>query len=140
MFFLIADPQYQFLKQASNLLGDVSAPPALASEFPTKDATLRLNSASASSFRVSAGILQTRNVTLGRAGVKLSYGKHDLANIVLSVGLSRGDGYSTNLQPSSGIVLEKANSSISWGWFYFLLMWVVALSTSFKIATYIYSS
>ncbi|KAK1396491.1 NAC domain-containing protein [Heracleum sosnowskyi] len=122
--------QYQFLKQASNLLGDVSAPPALASEFPTKDATLRLNSASASSFHVSAGILQTRNVTLGRAGVKWSYGEHDLANIVLSVGLSRGD----------DTVSEKADSTVSWGWFYFLLMWVLLLSTSFKIGTYIYSS
>lgn len=135
-----SDSQYQFLKQASNLLGDVSAPPALASEFPTKDATIRLNSASASSIRVSAGILQTRNVTLGRAGVKWSYGKHDLANIVLSVGLCRGDDYSTDLQPSSAIVSEKANSTISWGWFYFLLMWVLVLSTSFKIATFIYSS
>lgn len=121
------------------MLGDISAPPALASEFPTKDATLRLNSASASSIRVSAGILQTSNVTLGRAGVKWSYGKHDLANIVLSVGLSRGDD-SSDFQPSSGIVSEEANSTISWGWFYFLLIWVLALSTSFKMVTYIYSS
>lgn len=135
-----SDSQYQFLKQASNLLGDVSAPPALASEFPTKDATLRLNSASASSISVSAGILQTSNVTLGRAGVKWSYGKRDLANIVLSVGLSRGDDYNADFQPSSGFVSEKANSTISWGWFYFLSMWVLVLSTSFKIVTYIYSS
>lgn len=122
------------------MLGDVSAPPALASEFPTKDATLRLNSASASSFRVSAGILQTRNVTLGRAGVKWSYGKHDLANVVLSVGLSRGADNYAYLKPSSGTVSEKANSTISWGWFYYLFMWVLLLSTSFKIGTYICSS
>ncbi|KAL1817400.1 NAC domain-containing protein 53 isoform X2 [Daucus carota subsp. sativus] len=134
-----SDSQYQFLKQASNLLGDISAPPALASEFPTKDATLRLNAASASSFRVSAGILQTRHVTLGRAGVKWSYGKHDLANIVLSVGLSRGDDYSAALQPSSGTISETSNSAVSWGWFYYLFMWVLVLSTSFKIGTYIYS-
>ena len=76
---------------------------------------------------------------MGRAGVKWSYGKHDLANIVLSVGLSRGDDYSAALQPSSGTISETSNSAVSWGWFYYLFMWVLVLSTSFKIGTYIYS-
>nr|AAM34772.1 nam-like protein 9 [Petunia x hybrida] len=52
--FVTADDQYRFMKRASQMLGSIPAPPAFASEFPTKDAALHLNSMphSANSVRV----------------------------------------------------------------------------------------
>ncbi|KAK2969057.1 hypothetical protein RJ640_021096, partial [Escallonia rubra] len=84
--------QFPFVKQANRMLGNIPAPPAYASEFPSKDAMLQLNSASQSSsaVHVTAGVIQIRNMSLTDGGVDWSFGKHGCLNIVLSFGLSRG--------------------------------------------------
>lgn len=117
-------------KQASRILGDINAPPAFASEFPTKEAALRLNSTS-SPLHVTAGMIQMRNLTLSGNGIDFSFGKHGQVDIILSFGLSRGDEYnSANSQ-------SKAYSAVSRGWFCFMFIWVMVLSLSFKIGSYI---
>lgn len=119
------------------MLGNIPAPPAFASEFPTKDTTLRMNSASSSSIHVTAGMIQIRNVTLSGSGMDLSFGKHGRVNVILSFGLSRGNDYSADSQPASSILSDKANYAIYRGWFYFMFMWVLFLTMSFKIGSYI---
>lgn len=115
------------------MLGNIPAPPAFASEFPTKGTTHHLNSALSSSIRVTTNVIQIRNVT----EMDRSFGKHGIANIILSFGLSRGDDYSSDTQPPPSILSNKANSAIYRGWVYFMFMWVLFLSLSFKIGSYV---
>ncbi|KAL3523519.1 hypothetical protein ACH5RR_016353 [Cinchona calisaya] len=131
------DFQYPFIKQASRMLGNIPAPPAFASEFPSKDVTLRLNPASHSSStaHITAGMIQIGNIGLGGNGVDWFSGKHGWYNIVLSFGLSRGDDNSTTLESVVSIRPGKTASGMSRGWFYFIFFWVLILSVSFKIGT-----
>ncbi|KAM7467864.1 hypothetical protein LguiB_015426 [Lonicera macranthoides] len=117
-------------KRASCILGDINAPPAFASEFPTKEAALHLNSTS-SPLHVTAGMIQMRNLTLSGNGIDLSFSKHGQVDIILSFGLTRGDEY--NFANSQ----SKAYSAVSRGWFCFMFIWVMVLSLSFKIGSYI---
>ncbi|EYU39671.1 hypothetical protein ABFS82_06G183400 [Erythranthe guttata] len=120
-----SDYKYPFMKQASQMLGKIPAPPAFASEFPLKDAALRLNSLSqpSSSVHVTAGMIQ---ITDGRGGDQL-LGKHENFNIVLSFG------FSANMDSSFSALPGKAASTVSRGWLYFMFLWVLILSVSFKI-------
>ncbi|CAK9159624.1 unnamed protein product [Ilex paraguariensis] len=131
-----SDFQHPFTKQAHRMLGSIPAPPVFASEFPTKGAALHLNSASqsSSSVHVTAGIVQVRNTTLSGSGTGWSIGKHDF-NVVLSFDLSRGDGNDAILEPMVSMLTGKAGPAISQGWFYFIFMWVLIISMSFKIGT-----
>lgn len=132
-----ADFPYQFSKHATRVLGNYPAPPAFASEFPRKDAALRFNSASPSSIHVTAGIIQIRNMSLRGTGISWSYGKDGRLNVVLSFGLSRVDDISADSGPASSIIPNKAHSAVYRGWFYFMCMWVLFLTMSFKIGSYI---
>ncbi|XP_074357514.1 NAC domain-containing protein 53-like [Apium graveolens] len=132
-----SDFPYQFSKHASRVLGNYPAPPAFASEFPRKDAALRFNSASPSSIHVTAGIIQIRNMSLRGTGISWSYGKDGRLNVVLSFGLSRVDDISAESEPASSIIPNKAHSAVYRGWFYFMCMWVLFLTMSFKIGSYI---
>ncbi|XP_011101544.1 NAC domain-containing protein 53 isoform X2 [Sesamum indicum] len=128
-----SDFQYQFVRKASQMLGNIPAPSAFAAEFPSKDAILRLNSStqSSSSVHVTSGMIQIRNLNTDGA-----FAKHENLNILLSFGLSRSDDGSSSLESSVRILPGKVASSISKGWFYFMFFWVLILSVSFKIATY----
>ncbi|KAL0452028.1 UNVERIFIED_CONTAM: NAC domain-containing protein 53 [Sesamum latifolium] len=128
-----ADFQYQFVKKASQMLGNIPAPSAFAAEFPSKDAVLRLNSSiqSSSSVHVTSGMIQIRNLNTDGASAK-----HENLNILLSFGLSRSDDGSSSLESSVRILPGKVASTISRGWFYFMFFWILILSMSFKIATY----
>ncbi|XP_022865033.1 NAC domain-containing protein 53-like [Olea europaea var. sylvestris] len=132
-----SDFQHPLMKQANNILGSISAPPAFASEIYPKDAALRFNSVaqSSSSAHITAGMVQLRNLTMGGNGADNSFGKLGNLNIVLSFGLSQGSHGSTSLE-SSVILPEKTVSAISRGWYY-IFLWVLILSMSFKIGTYI---
>ncbi|CAA3027296.1 NAC domain-containing 78-like [Olea europaea subsp. europaea] len=131
-----SDFQYPFIKQASRMLGSFPAPPAFASEFPSKNATLPLNSAS-SSAHVTAGMIQIRNLTVDGNGTYQSFSKNLNFNIVLSFGLSRGDNGSANLESRVSILSGKTVSATSRGWFDFIFLWVLILYMSFKIGSYI---
>ncbi|KAG5557214.1 hypothetical protein RHGRI_007476 [Rhododendron griersonianum] len=127
-----SDIQYPFLNKASCMLESISAPPAFASDFPSKDATaLRLSSTahSSNSIHVTAGIIRIRNMTSGGNGTYWSLGKDVDVNIVISFGLSHND---ASLEPKSG-------SGMSWGWLYLLFLWVLIISMSFKIGSYMYT-
>ncbi|KAE9465348.1 hypothetical protein C3L33_02742, partial [Rhododendron williamsianum] len=115
-----SDIQYPFLNKASCMLESISAPPAFASDFPSKDAAaLRLSSTahSSNSIHVTAGIIRIRNMTSGGNGTYWSLGKDVDVNIVISFGLSHND---ASLEPKSG-------SGMSWGWLYLLFLWLLAV-------------
>ncbi|KAK4435864.1 NAC domain-containing protein 53 [Sesamum alatum] len=128
-----SDFQYQFVRKASQMLGDIPAPSAFAAEFPSKDTILRLNSStqSSSSVHVTSGMIQIRNLNTDG-----SFAKHENLNILLSFGLSRSDDGSSSLESSVRILPGKVVSTISRGWFYCIFFWILILSMSFKIATY----
>ncbi|KAM3282971.1 NAC domain-containing protein 78 isoform X1 [Capsicum chacoense] len=128
-----SDYQYPYMKRASQMLGNIQAPPAFASEFPTEDATLRLNSLaqSASSVQLTAGL----HMSAGGNGTGWPLGKHGDYNIILSFGLSRGGS-----DDSGSIHPGKTTSTVSRGWFYYLFFSFLMLSISFRIGTIICSS
>ncbi|CAL5363430.1 unnamed protein product [Camellia sinensis] len=136
-----SDTQYPFVKHASRMLGNIPAPPAFASESPSKDAVVRLNSTShsSSSVHVTTGMIQIRNMTLNGNGTYPLLGKHTDVNIILSFGISYNDSTSASLDPMSGILLGKAGSSMTRGWFYLIFFWVLLLSMSYKIGTCLYT-
>jgi len=127
------------MKRADRILDNIHAPPAFASEFPTKEALLHLNTASqsSSSVHVTAGMIQINNVTSGTHNIDWSFGKHGDINVILSFGLrSVGDNHAGS-QTMPSIVSGKSSSAIFRGWFCFMFIWVLILSISFKIGTYI---
>ncbi|KAG6383395.1 hypothetical protein SASPL_156852 [Salvia splendens] len=97
-----SDFKYPFLKQASQMLGSMPAPPALAAEFPSKGAVHRLNSLSqpSTSVHVTAGMIQIRNLSADGNGVDKLLSKPTSLNIVLSFGYSRGEDGSAHLESS----------------------------------------
>ncbi|CAA2995261.1 NAC domain-containing 53-like [Olea europaea subsp. europaea] len=136
-----SDFQHPFAKQASRMLGSISAPPAFASEIYPKDAALHLNSVSQSSSlaHITAGMIRLRNLTMPGNGADNSFGKNGNLNIVLSFGLSRGSDGSASLE-SRVILPGKTLKAISRGWFFFIFLLVLIFCTSFKIRTYLCAS
>ncbi|KAL5733593.1 hypothetical protein ACOSQ2_033285 [Xanthoceras sorbifolium] len=136
-----SDVKHPFLKQASQMLGGIHAPPAFASEFPTKDAALRLNSMAqaSSSVHVTAGMIRIRNVTLTGTGVDWSFGKNGDVNIILSFDVSQSDASPATLVPVSSSLYSKTGSVVSRSLFLLMCFWVLILSVSIKIGSYIYT-
>ena len=94
MLFDGADIQYPFMKWTGRILDNIPAPPAFASEFPSKEAALHLystTSQSSSSVHVTASMIQINNATSNANGVDWPFGKHGHINVILSFGLCRGD-------------------------------------------------
>ncbi|KAK6137850.1 hypothetical protein DH2020_028405 [Rehmannia glutinosa] len=86
---MLGNFQHPFVKQASQMLGGVPAPPAFAAEFPSKDAVRRLNYVPQSSVRVTADVIQIRNSKMVGNGTERASVKHENFNIVLSFGFSQ---------------------------------------------------
>ncbi|KAL9675886.1 hypothetical protein QQ045_004094 [Rhodiola kirilowii] len=116
-----------------NMLGKKSSPYS----FSTKDASLRLasSSQSPSSIHVTAGMVQIRNTD--SFGNRLSWSFHKNGNIevVLSLALPQGDGFSTILDRLANMLPGKTSSAMSRAWFYLIVFWVLIISISFKIAS-----
>ncbi|CAI9091200.1 OLC1v1026162C1 [Oldenlandia corymbosa var. corymbosa] len=125
---------YPFLKQASRMLESIPAPPAYASEFPSKDAALHLYPSSSTTARVTAGMIQIGNMD---GNVDWLSDKSARFNIVLSFGVSRGVDNSTTLESVVRIHPGKNTSGVFSGWLCFMFFWVLVLSMSFKIGTYV---
>ncbi|KFK38438.1 hypothetical protein AALP_AA3G113300 [Arabis alpina] len=120
------DYKYSFLKKASNMLGAIPAPPAFASEFPAKDASIQLHAAQSSgSVHVTAGM-----ITISDSNTSWSYGKDGNGNLelILSFGLAQGNAAS-----------EKSGNSLTRAMFMFMCFWVLVLSISFKVSTLVSS-
>lgn len=132
-----SDVKYPFLKQASQMLGNVAAAPAFASEFPTKDAALRLNSLAhpSSSVHVTAGMIRIRNITLSGSGLDWSVGKNGDMNIVFSFDLSQNviSPSPTGFEPAGNIFSGKTGSVVFRSLWLLLFLWIVILSVGFKI-------
>ncbi|ESR49775.1 NAC domain-containing protein 78 [Citrus sinensis] len=132
-----SDVKYPFLKQASQMLGNVAAAPAFASEFPTKDAALRLNSLAhpSSSVHVTAGMIRIRNITLSGSGLDWSVGKNGDMNIVFSFDLSQNviSPSHTSFEPAGNIFSGKTGSVVFRSLWLLLFLWIVILSVGFKI-------
>ena len=129
-----ADVKNPFIKQVSHRLGNIPAPPALASEFPSKDAVLRLHPASSSSINVTAGMIRIENMSLGGNWMERSFGKNGNVNIILSFGLPQQGGPDC-LVPMNSLFQGKTESVVSRVWLYFIFFWVLVLSVSYKIGT-----
>ncbi|XP_010543581.1 PREDICTED: NAC domain-containing protein 78-like [Tarenaya hassleriana] len=124
-----SDSKYPFLKKASHMLGGIPAPPAFASEFPTKDAAIRLHSAaqSSGSVHVTAGMIRISSMTVAEgSGMDWSYGKNGNLNVVFSLGLVQGA--DTGLSGKTGATLSRAMLIL-------VCFWVLILSVSFKVGT-----
>lgn len=114
-----ADYKYPFLKKASHMLAAIPAPPAFASELPTKDAAIRLHAAQSSgSVHVTAGM-----ITISDGNMGWSYGKNWNFDLILSLGLVQGNTAS-----------EKSGNSSAWAMLIFMCLWVLVLSVSFKVS------
>lgn len=137
-----SDVKYPFLKQASQMLGSIAAAPAFASEFPTKDAALRLNSLAhpSSSVHVTAGMIRIRNITLSGAGLDWSVGKNGDMNIVFSFDLSQNviSPSSASFVPAGNIYSGKTGSVVSRS-LWLLVFWIIILSVSFKIGSCVFA-
>ncbi|KAK6228309.1 hypothetical protein SCA6_000649 [Theobroma cacao] len=133
--------KYPFLKQASHMLGSFPAPPAFASEFPSKDAALKLNSAAqaSSSVHVVAGMIRITNMTSSGNQLDWSHSKNGNVNIVLSFSLPQGDVNSSNFLPMASLLSGKAGSVLARGWFFLMLLWVLIITVSLKFGTCIYT-
>lgn len=140
-----SDSKSSFLKRASYLLGNIPAPPAFASEYPSKDMAIRLNSAAqtSSSVHVTAGMIHIRNLTSSGDLANSLYGKNADVNLILSFARHQHQRESDDMIPQLplfGAQSEKNGIMGSRGFlFFFLLFWVLLLSVSFKVGSCIYS-
>lgn len=136
--FNVADCKYPFMKKASCMLGGIPAPPAFASEFPSKNAAFRMNSSSEASSSIHVtGLIQITNMTMSGNAADGLLGKHGNYNVTLSFSLSQHGDISAPLESFVSVLPGKTTSTMSWYWFYYLFLWVLILSTSFKIGTLI---
>ncbi|TYJ36552.1 hypothetical protein E1A91_A05G314100v1 [Gossypium mustelinum] len=129
--------KYPFMKRASHMLGSLPAPPAFASEFPPKDAAIKLNSAShaSSSVHVMAGMIRITDTTSSGNRLDWSYGKNGNLNIVLSFSLPQGDINSSSFLPMASLLTGKTGPVSARGWFFLMLFSVLIISASVKIGT-----
>ncbi|KDP45077.1 hypothetical protein JCGZ_01577 [Jatropha curcas] len=133
-----SDMKYPFMKQASQMLGSIPAPPAFASEFPVKDRALQLNAAqSSSSIRVTAGVIRIENITFGSSGMDWSSNKNQNVNIILSFDMAQANVGPASLVPMGSFFSGKAMSTVSRGWYFLMFFWVLIFSATFKIGTYV---
>ncbi|KAI3933360.1 hypothetical protein MKW98_006719 [Papaver atlanticum] len=126
-------------KQVSRMLGSIPAPPAFAAEFPTKEATVlgqTSTSLSSSSIHVTAGMIHiTSSMTVsGNGKDDWLWRKNGGVDILLPYGLTSNEAMTVEHLMSSKTVSVVARSS-----FYLIFLWVLILSVSCKIGSYIYT-
>ncbi|XP_057979273.1 NAC domain-containing protein 53-like [Malania oleifera] len=130
------DVHYPFITKARRVLGSIPAPPAYASEFPTKDAILQLNSdaQSSSSIHVTARMIQIQNMTMSGNRMDWSFPKNGNINLTIYFGL-QSEVNSAILEPMSNFLSSKIMSTMSRSWFYLIFFWGLILSLSYKAGT-----
>ena len=80
-----------------------------------------------------------RDITSSDNRMDWSFGKDGVVNLVFSVQLPQNDGNSGNLVPVGGSLSGKTGCVVMRGWFLFMFFWVLFLSMSLKIGSYIYT-
>jgi len=131
------DIQYPFLKKASCMLESIQAPPAYASEFPSKDAALHLY-ASSSASHITAGLIEIQDTGLANRKIESVSEKDGRYKIVVSFGMSTGADNSTTLESAVRIHPGKNVAGAFGGWFTSMFL-VLILSMALKFGTYIYA-
>ncbi|KAF9597524.1 hypothetical protein IFM89_019438 [Coptis chinensis] len=130
-------------KQVSRMLGSISAPTAFAAELPTKNAAFGQNSAarSSSSVHVTAGMIHISGMTLIDNDKIWSLGKSGNADLLLPYGMTMSNVnlLSSSFEPMGNTLSSKATAVIFRSGFYFFFLWVMLLSMSCKIGSYIYT-
>lgn len=133
--------QYPCLSQASRILGNIPAPPAFASELPTKDMAARLSAAvhSSSSVHVTAGMIRIRDNAATGPGSRLQWSvdKMGNVNVLLSFDLP-GDANEAGLSSLPSILSSKVADAFSGGWLRSML-WAVVFAISYKCGSFIYA-
>lgn len=133
------DMQYPFLSQASRLLGNIPAPPAYASEFPTKDMAARLTAVqSSSSVHVTAGMIRISDMTVGGSRLQWSFDKTGNVNVLLSFDLPQ-DVTQSGLSSMSDVLSSKMAAAVSRRWLPSIFLWVLFFAVSIKIGFCIYA-
>nr|AOC59211.1 NAC transcription factor 30 [Haloxylon ammodendron] len=133
------DMQYPFIKKASNLLGNIPAPPAFASELPSKDIAARLSAAMQSSRSMPAGMIKIRDMPFGSStsGLHWSFDKTGIINVLLSFDLPEAVS-PVGMESLGGLLSSKVSTAASRCWFYFMFL-VFVFAISFNIGTCIYA-
>ncbi|KAJ7974991.1 NAC domain containing protein [Quillaja saponaria] len=137
-----SDNKYPFLKHASNMLGGIPAPPAFASEYPSKDVALRLSpeAQSSNSVHVTAGMVRITNTTLRSFGVDWTLGKTGDVSFILASGSSEVDVDPSALVPLSGLLSSgKTAFVVSHGLAFLMCFWILILPVSLKIGSFMYT-
>lgn len=137
---LVPDIKYPFIKHTSHMLGSIPTP--FASQFTSKDAAIRLNSApqASSSVRVTAGMIVIRNTTLSGDEVNNLYSKNTDLNFIYLFGITECDTETSPLLPTPGVHSSKSEPLMSrYFLHFFILFWVLILSVSFKVVSCIHS-
>ncbi|KAH7840649.1 hypothetical protein Vadar_019727 [Vaccinium darrowii] len=125
-----SDAQHPLTKQANHALGSLPAPPAFASEFPTKEAALLLSSMSRSSSpaHITAGMIQISDMTMSGNRAPWSFEKNSNVDVVVSYGTTPN-----NPNPA------RAGFAVLRCWLRMLFLWVLILSVSCRIGNYFYT-
>ncbi|KAL2943277.1 NAC domain-containing protein 78 [Bienertia sinuspersici] len=135
-----ADFQYPFL--GSHLLGNISAPPAFASELPSKDMAAPLGTAvqsSSSSVHVTAGMIRIRDMPVRVRGSQLqwSFDKTGTVNVVLSFDLPQ---FISPVELLSGLFSSKMSAAASRpGWLCSMFFGLFVLAVSIKVGSCIFA-
>ncbi|XP_061363811.1 NAC domain-containing protein 53 isoform X2 [Gastrolobium bilobum] len=130
-----------FVKQAHKLLASIPAPPAFASEFPTKEIALRLHPAaqSSNSAHVTTGMMSITDITFRGNAMDWMVGKNGGFNAIISTEFSQPDVNSAGLMPVFGLVSGKTAFVLSHGWIFLMFFSVMILSLSLKIGCFMYT-
>ncbi|CAL0321225.1 unnamed protein product [Lupinus luteus] len=115
---------HPFVKQVNKLLAGIPAPPAFASELPSKDIALGLHSAAqpSSSAHVTAGMISITDITSGGNVMDRMVRKNGQFNAILSTEFSQSDVYSVVLMPVLDVLSSKTVSALSHDWIFFMIM------------------
>lgn len=125
------------------MLGSFPAPTAYAAEIPTKEVAFGQNSTphASTSVHVTAGMIHISGMAVFGGEKIWSVGKSGDADLLLPYGMTLANVnlISTSFQPMGNTLSSKATGVILRSAFYFMFFWVLFLSVSCKIGSYIYT-
>ncbi|XP_072965504.1 NAC domain-containing protein 53-like isoform X1 [Typha angustifolia] len=120
-------------KRLANLLGSISAPPAFAAEFPAASGKSTSATHPASSFHVTAGMVQISGVTLTGSTENWPLQKNEDFNLLLSYSMA-GDVARTSVCSEPITKMHGcAMAMVLRGGFYLFFLSAILLSVSFKV-------
>lgn len=135
---LFAGISHKSPEKTNNFWESFPAPPAFASELPSKDALLQLSSIKSSSQASSdyapatGGMLRISNMTLMGNGINWSFGKNGEVNLCLCFQLAKDGPVPGAAAPS------RTAASGSWSWLCCLSMLAILIPV-FKLGSYLWA-